>query len=107
MPASGEHSIKTWQFLYRIAFGFFAAYFFLMGLFLLLFPGLLLQGLGVLSSQTLIGIIRGTGGATVPYAFLYLLIAVKPMERQWAVWVILFANCLAVLADLSSILLSE
>jgi hypothetical protein len=82
----------TRLFLYRITFGFLAAYFLVMGAFLMLFPDLLLRNLGGVSNQTIIGMCRGTGGATIPYALLYILIAIKPKERQWASSVILFAN---------------
>jgi hypothetical protein len=100
-------TINTWLFLYRIFFGFLAAYFFVMGAFLMLFPELLLRNMGGASNQTLIGMLRGAGGATIPYALLYILIAIKPKERQWAGSIILFANALAIGVDLLSVVLSE
>ncbi len=97
----------SWLAVYRGVLGALAAYFFLMGTFLVLFPILLLDRLGQSATPAVVGMIRGAGGATIPYALLYLLLAAKPAERQWAGWVILLANGLAILLDLVSIFLAE
>jgi hypothetical protein len=97
----------SWLAVYRGVLGVLAAYFFLMGAFLILFPILLLDRLGQPATPAVVGMIRGAGGATIPYALLYILLAVRPAERQWAGWVILLANGLAILLDLVSLFLAE
>lgn len=78
-----------------------------MGAFLILFPNLLLERLGEPSSPIIIGIIRGAGAATVPYASLYILLAAKPSEHYWAGYIIGLANGLAILVDLFSLFRAE
>jgi len=98
---------SPWFSFYRFILGALGVYFLLMGSFLILFPNLLLDRLSQQVTPAIVGIIRGAGGATVPYALLYILLAAKPAERQWASYVILFANGLAVILDLVSLFIVE
>ncbi len=98
---------RRWLTVYRCVLGALAAYFLLMGAFLVFFPELLLGRLGQPATPAVVGILRGAGGATMPYALLYLLLAAKPAERRWAGDVLVVANALAVLLDLLSVLLAE
>ena len=92
---------------YRYILGFLAAYFFLMGALLVFFPQLLLERLGQPATPAIVGILRGAGGATIPYTLLYILFATKPGERQWIGYVILLANGLAIILDLFSLFRAE
>jgi hypothetical protein len=98
---------SSWLIVYRYILGALAAYFFLMGAFLIIFPQLLLEKLGQPATPAIVGILRGAGGATIPYALLYILLAAKPAERQWVGYVILLANGLAIILDLISLFLAE
>jgi hypothetical protein len=98
---------RRWLTVYRCVLGALAAYFLLMGAFLVFFPELLLGRLGQPATPAVVGILRGAGGATMPYALLYLLLAAKPAERRWAGDVLVVANGLAILLDLLSVLLAE
>ena len=51
--------------------------------------------------------LRGAGGATIPYSLFYILIAVKPVQRKWALTVIGFANVVAIILDLASVFMNE
>jgi len=58
-------------------------------------------------NQTIIGMLRGAGGSIIPYSLLYIMIANKPFERKWALYIILTANLIAICLDSASILFSE
>jgi|WetSurMetagenome_2_1015567.scaffolds.fasta_scaffold725206_1 hypothetical protein len=98
---------STWHVVYRYILAALATYFFLMGAFLIIFPQLLLEKLGQPVTPAVVGILRGAGGATIPYTLLYILLAAKPAKCHWAGYVILLANGLAIILDLNSLFLAE
>jgi hypothetical protein len=101
-------SAKTIPKVFKIIFYICAIYFFLMGSSLIFIPGFLIKGFS--NNETnpiIIGMLRGAGGSIVPYSLLYVLIALNPINRQWALGFILTANTIAVLLDLGSLLLGE
>jgi hypothetical protein len=92
----------------RIVFYTCAVYFLAMGLGLVLFPRFLVSGVaGTEVHPTLIGMLRGSGGAVIPYALLYLLTARNPASSLWVLSVIAVANTVAIMLDISSVLLDE
>ena len=94
--------------VFRIIFYFCAFYFLLMGIGLVVFPRFLVQGVaGVEVHPALIGMLRGAGGAIIPYSLLYFYTAGKPLERKWGLRVIAMANVLAIILDMGSVLLDE
>ncbi|UCG27501.1 MAG: hypothetical protein JSV24_11095 [Bacteroidales bacterium] len=94
--------------LFRIFFIFCSAYFLLMGAGLALIPYKLIEGFaGNNVNPTMIGILRGAGGSIIPYSLLYLILAVKPFGKKWALYVIAFANCLAIIFDIISVVINE
>jgi len=102
-----KNNITIWQKIYKNILFLLAFYFFIMGAFLALFPNLLLTGLNQNANSAILGIIRGAGGATIPYALLYIFLAIKPEESKGVKYSILLANVLAIILDLSSIFFSE
>lgn len=79
-----------------------------MGLGLVLFPHFLVKGVaGTEVNPTIIGMLRGSGGAVIPYALLYFLTARDPFSRSWGLSVIAVANVVAIVLDISSVLLNE
>ena len=102
-----KNNFSVWRKIHRNVLFLLAFYFFIMGAFLALFPNLLLTGLGQNTNPAIIGIVRGAGGATIPYALLYIFLAIKPEETKWVKYPILLANGLAIILDLSSIFFSE
>ena len=100
-----SNTFLTW---FRIIFYFCAFYFLVMGVMLVLFPHLLVKNAaGGEINPVLIGILRGAGGSIIPYSFLYVLIARRPMERRWAAYIIALANTIAVVLDFTSVLIGE
>lgn len=98
----------TIQKAFKIIFYFCAAYFFLMGSALIFIPGFLIRGFSDANiNPVVLGMLRGAGGAVLPYSLLYILITRNPVNRQWALSLILLANVIAILLDLGSILLGE
>jgi len=94
--------------VFRSIFYFCALYFFLMGLSLIFFPVFITKGLSNSEiNPAIIGMLRGAGGSIVPYSLLYIMIANKPFERKWAIYIILTANIIAICLDTVSILFSE
>lgn len=92
--------------LFRIAFFVCAIYFFFMGSLLIFAPGLVMratdgQGLIVL------GMLRGAGGSIIAYSILYILAALRPQERLSILYVLFFANLLAIILDPLSVQLGE
>jgi len=94
--------------VFRIVFYFCAVYFLLMGAGMVLFPRILVKGVaGTEVSPAIIGMLRGSGGAVIPYALIYFLVAKDPRTRRWGLWVIATANVLAIILDTGSVLLDE
>jgi hypothetical protein len=94
--------------VFRIIFYFCAFYFLMMGAGLVLFPRLLVLGAaGTDVHPTIIGMLRGSGGAVIPYSLLYFLTARKPGFSGWGLYVIAVANILAIILDLISVFLGE
>ena len=92
----------------RFIFYFCAFYFFLMGFSLIFFPVFITKGFSNNEiNPTIIGMLRGAGGSIIPYSLLYIMIANKPFERKWALYIILTANLIAICLDSASILFSE
>jgi hypothetical protein len=104
-----NHNISnTFLIWFRIIFYFCAFYFFAMGVMLALFPYLLVKNVaGGEISPVFIGMLRGAGGSIIPYSFIYVLIALKPVERRWAAYIIALANGIAILMDFTSVLIGE
>ena len=91
-----------------IIFYFCAVYFFLMGAGLIFIPHLLVMGITQGDvNPTIIGMLRGAGGATIPYSLLYIMVAVRPQKHKWGLYIIFMANVVAILLDLLSVLLGE
>jgi len=96
------------SWVFRSIFYFCAFYFFLMGFSLIFFPMFITKGFSNNEiNQTIIGMLRGAGGSIIPYSLLYIMIANKPFERKWALYIILTANLIAICLDSASILFSE
>jgi hypothetical protein len=101
-------STKTIPKAFKIIFYFCAFYFFLMGSTLIFLPGFLIKGFSNTEvNPIIIGMLRGAGGAIIPYSLLYILIALNPFNRQWALSFILLANVIAIILDFGSLLLGE
>jgi len=77
-----------------------------MGLFLILFPQMAIRNTGV-QHPTILGILRGTGGAVIISLVWYILIALKPLEFRFIAFILAFANILAIVLDLVSVALGE
>jgi len=94
--------------IFRSIFYFCAVYFFLMGVSLIFFPVFITKGFSNNEiNPTIIGMLRGAGGSIIPYSLLYIMIANKPFDRKWALYIILTANVIAICLDSASILFSE
>ena len=94
--------------VFRIIFVICAIYFLLMGAGLVFFPRLIIKGFSEIETHpAIIGMLRGAGGAIIPYSILYILISINPLRRLWALYVIFSANLVAILLDLGSVLLGE
>ena len=101
---SRNESPKVFRFIFYLC----AFYFFLMGLSLIIIPGFIIKGLSDSEvSPAIIGMLRGAGGSIIPYSLLYILAANNPFDRKWALYIILFANILAVCLDTVSVLAGE
>ncbi|OQX54916.1 MAG: hypothetical protein B5M54_04255 [Candidatus Aminicenantes bacterium 4484_214] len=55
----------------------------------------------------IIGMLRGAGGSIIPYALIYIFVALKPQENRRLAYVIVLANGLAIILDLVSVYLGE
>lgn len=94
--------------VFKIIFYFCAFYFFLMGFSLIFLPGFITRGFSNNDiNPTIIGMLRGAGGSIIPYSLLYIMIANKPYDRKWALYIILTANLIAICLDTTSIFFSE
>ncbi len=94
--------------VFRIIFYFCAFYFFLMGFSLIFFPEYITRGFSKNDiNPTIMGMLRGAGGSIIPYSLLYIMIANKPFDRKWALYMILTANVIAICLDTASIIFSE
>lgn len=101
-------SKPTNLWIIKTIFVFCAFYFFLMGTGLIFFPEFLTKGFGDTTiNPTIIGMLRGAGGSIIPYSVLYILIALDPYRKLWALYVILIANILAIILDLGSVIFGE
>ena len=99
-----EHALLA----FRIIFYFCSVYFLFMGFGMVFFPYFLVKGVaGTDVSPAVIGMLRGAGGAVIPYSALYILIARAPRTRRWGLWVIALANAVAIILDIGSVLLDE
>jgi hypothetical protein len=79
-----------------------------MGFSLIFFPVFITKGFSNNEiNPTIIGMLRGAGGSIIPYSLLYIMIANKPFDRKWALYIILTANLIAISLDSVSILFSE
>jgi hypothetical protein len=79
-----------------------------MGFSLIFFPEFITRGLSNTEiNPTIIGMLRGAGGSIIPYSLLYIMIANKPFDRKWALYMILTANVIAICLDTAYILFSE
>lgn len=98
-----------WRYaIFRIIFYGCAVYFLMMGIGLVFFPQFLVKGIaGVDVNPAIIGILRGSGGAIIPYSLLYFLTAQKPESRKWTLSIIALANVIAIVIDISAVLLGE
>ena len=106
MKGRTENAPKRGILVFRMILFFLAHSFFLMGFMLVVFPSLLSQVAGE-QHPVILGMLRGAGGSILPYALLYILIAVKPLEYRWIAYIIGFANVLAIGLDLTSVFLKE
>jgi len=77
-----------------------------MGAFLIGFPQLVTRIAGPLH-PAVYGVLRGCGGSILPYGLLYVLVALDPARRRWAMGVILLANVVAIVLDVASVMLGE
>ena len=103
-----QEGTNTIQKAFKIIFYFCAAYFFLMGSSLIFIPGFLIRGFSDSNiNPAVLGMLRGAGGAVLPYSLLYILITRNPVNRQWALSLILLANVIAIILDIGSIVLGE
>jgi len=92
--------------LLRGAFYFCSVYFLLMGALLIFTPEMATRTAGE-QNPLVTGMLRGAGGSIVPYSLLYIYVARRPREHLWGMYVIGFANVLAIILDLTSIYLAE
>ena len=97
---------NTLLIIFRSVFYFLAFYFFLMGFMLAFFPQFLTKIAGP-QHPVILGMLRGAGGSIIPYSLIYIFIAVKPIERQWAAFIIAFANVVAIIMDIVSFINNE
>ena len=91
---------------FRILCYLYGFYFFLMGLLLILFPQMVIKNCGV-SHPMISGILRGSGGAVIISLIWYILIALRPLKHRIIANVIICANILAIVLDLTSVALGE
>jgi len=101
-------SQKTIQLISKMIFIFCAFYFFIMGISLIFLPNIILKGFSHGDiNQTIVGMLRGAGGAILPYSLLYIMFVLDPHNRQWVLYVILVANIIAIILDFVSFIISE
>ena len=99
---------NTSMVVFKIIFFICAIYFFIMGAALIFIPHLIIKGVSEgYVSPTIIGILRGAGGSIIPYSLLYILIALNPLKRMWALYIILTANVTAIVLDIGSVIIGE
>lgn len=97
---------KSILLVFRIIFFLLAFYFFLMGLMLTLFPQILTKVAGE-QHPIILGMLRGAGGSILPYSFIYIFIAAKPLEYRWIAYIIGLANIIAIILNFASVFLNE
>ena len=79
-----------------------------MGAALISFPHLIIRGVSENNvNPTIIGMLRGAGGSIIPYSLLYILIALNPFKRMWALIIIFIANVTAIVLDIGSVIIGE
>ena len=98
---------KSTFLVFRAIFFFLALFFFLMGLVLILFPQQMLTEIAGKQDPHVLGMLRGAGGATIPYTIMYILVALKPLEFRWIANIIAIANILAIILDFASVIIEE
>jgi hypothetical protein len=99
---------NTSMVVFKIIFFICAIYFFIMGAALIFIPQLLIKGIsGDYANPTSIGMLRGAGGSIIPYSLLYILIALNPLKRMWALYIIFTANVTAIVLDIGSVIIGE
>lgn len=97
---------NTLLIIFRSVFYFLAFYFFLMGFMLAFFSQFLTKIAGP-QHPVILGLLRGAGGSIIPYSLIYIFIAIKPIERRWAAFIIAFANVVAIIMDIVSVINDE
>ena len=94
--------------IFKIIFIICAIYFFLMGVGLIFLPRFFIKGFSEVDiNPIIIGMLRGAGGSILPYSLLYIMIALNPFNRLWALYIIFLANVIAIALDLVSLILGE
>ena len=94
--------------IFKTIFFICALYFFIMGAALISFPHLIIRGVSENNvNPTIIGMLRGAGGSIIPYSLLYILIALNPFKRMWALIIIFIANVTAIVLDIGSVIIGE
>ena len=73
---------------------------------MMIFPELVTKSAG-LPQPMILGIVRGSGGMIIGSTLFYILIALKPVDRQWAAFIVAFGNIMAIILDLVSVHLGE
>jgi hypothetical protein len=108
MTTQESFSQKPTFEIFKIIFVICAIYFFLMGAGLIFFPRFLINGFSEVEvNPIIIEMLRGAGGSILPYCLLYIMIALNPFKRLWALYIIFLANVIAIALDLGSLLLGE
>jgi len=100
----GSH--RKFMIVFRIVCYICAAYFLAMGFALMLFPAFITRITGP-QDPIILGMLRGSGGSIIPYSILYLIVAMAPFSRRWAIIVIALANIVAIILDFLSVFLGE
>jgi len=94
--------------VFKVIFFFCSFYFLLMGTGLIFLPRLLLNNLSEPDiNPAIIGILRGAGGSILPYSLLYIIIALNPLKRKWGLYIIFIANVIAIVLDITSVVIGE
>ena len=79
-----------------------------MGVGLIFLPRFFIKGFSEVDiNPIIIGMLRGAGGSILPYSLLYIMIALNPFNRLWALYIIFLANVIAIALDLVSLILGE
>jgi len=99
-------SHRKFIIVFRIVCYICAVYFLVMGFSLMLFPAFMTRITGP-QDPIILGMLRGAGGSIIPYSLLYLIVAMSPLHRRWAIIVIALANIVAIILDFLSVFLGE